>query len=650
MSFAKNITQKIKTFFQLGPRQSFNFLIYQIGLRSGYFTLTTPALEVNTLLDDKEIQPNWFLTLPDRNRLNKICGPQINNLMDEADEILQRKIRFFGGETRSLSFSPEKNPAHWSHYERGAARGNIKDIKYIWEPARFNWAITLAKAYFYSRDEKYAAAFWQYFEEFNQANPINKGLNWTSAQEVALRLIALTVSASLLENSPHSNPKRLVTLCICIADHASRIPPTISYAKAQNNNHFLSEAVGLYTASVFLPDHPQAAKWQEKGIRWFNQAISAQIADDGTYIQHSANYHRLMLMLALWMQVLLEKNNLILNDETLNKLAAASEWLSVRLDRFSGQVPNLGHNDGSHILPLTNAAFNDYRPVVQAASRAFQARAALPPGPWDDLCLWLDIPVQNQTNTRVPEKEYLEHLVIGSEQSWAALRAVRFSSRPAHADQLHVDIWHHGMNIALDAGTFQYNAPPPWENALAATVVHNTVTINSQSQMTRAGKFLWLDWAQAAVEKMSPDSITAVQLGYQNLGIIHRRTLTRCKKDGWLILDELQPTPLYSGKITAVLHWLVPDWPFQIQAGEVNLESPLGKIGLDISLPGQPSVGTLDIFKAGESLITDNKNIHLGWYSPTYGQKISALSIRFEVCQPAPIQIQSIFHLPDLSG
>jgi hypothetical protein len=46
-------------------------------------------------------------------------------------------------------------------------------------------------------------------------------------------------------------------------------------------------------------------------------------------------------------------------------------------------------------------------------------------------------------------------------------------------------------------GTFRYTAPAPWDNSLARTLVHNTIELNHQDQMKRAGRFLWLDWAQA---------------------------------------------------------------------------------------------------------------------------------------------------------
>ncbi len=90
--------------------------------------------------------------------------------------------------------------------------------------------------------------------------------------------------------------------------------------------------------------------------------------------------------------------------------------------------------------------------------------------------------------------------------SWGSVRAVKYQDRPAQADQLHVELWWQGINIACDPGTYRYTAPPPWNNGLARTGVHNTVMVDGQEQMIRAGRFLWLDWAQAekSFHKMYP--------------------------------------------------------------------------------------------------------------------------------------------------
>jgi hypothetical protein len=111
-----------------------------------------------------------------------------------------------------------------------------------------------------------------------------------------------------------------------------------------------------------LPDHPQAQRWRSLGWRWFNRAILAQVASDGAYIQHSTNYHRLMLQTAFWVSYLAKSQGQTFPHETRERLRAATRWLLALLDPVSGRVPNLGPNDGAYILPLTFSPQDDYRP------------------------------------------------------------------------------------------------------------------------------------------------------------------------------------------------------------------------------------------------------------------------------------------------
>lgn len=638
---------KLKAFSQLGIRASLNYLIYQIGLYSGFYTLASPIGGSNHFWKEEELKPNWFWQLPNSKELHKTHRQEeIEHLILEANEIRQKKYRYFGGQLKTLNLNPEKNKQHWCLYEKKALPMHCKDIKYVWEPARFDWGVQLGKAYYVSQDESYALAFWQFFEEFIQANPTNLGLNWTSAQEIGLRLINLVLCGHLMRASEHSSPQRLAELYKTVAKHAVRIPLTVNYAFAQQNNHILSEAVALFTAGIFLPNHPQAEAWCRKGWHWFNQALIHQIEDDGAYIQHSSNYHRMMLMLSLWMKVIIEKKRLEFDEITLKKLTAATTWLIARLDFSSGQLPNLGHNDGSHIFSLSLCDFADYRPVAQAAARAFLGRPILDFGEWDDLCLWFGIPISPASERLpVPVKDG-SNLILGDQQNWAALRAVQFSARPAHADQLHVEIWSHGYNIAMDAGTFQYNAPPPWENSLSSTSVHNTISVNGQDQMIYAGKFLWLDWSQARIIEVSPTSVTALHDGYQRFGVIHRRTLKKLSEDGWEILDELLPFHLAAPVIQANLNWLLPDWPFTRIENQIELESPLGLITLSLEQDSNHQEMNLDIYREGKSLLSGKESIRLGWYSHTYGIKDPALSVQFTVHRKLPFKICSTFHLP----
>lgn len=680
---------KIRFAFQalreLGWKPVWLYGWYQVALRSGYLRMITP--NPKPVVGDF---PAWaemqgpLRTLPDRQALAAGLGERgVERLMSEADEIIAGKVRLFGGEAVPLELTFPGALGHWTDYERGG-RGRHGfsskiDLKLIWEPARFGWATVLARAYYLSRKDLYAECFWRYTESFLEANPPYRGPHWLSAQEVALRLISLAFCGQVLAAAPASTPQRLGRLAMALANHAARIPPTLAYARAQNNNHLLSEAVGLLTAGLALPDHPQARRWQEVGGQWLNAGLQSQIAADGAYIQHSTNYHRLMLQLALWVHACTRGESAILWAENRQRLALATRWLMALLDESNGQVPNLGPNDGAYILPLTTCPFADYRPVLLAAAAAFLEERPFPPGAWDEMGLWLNgemSHLQPQTTSFFlrPSSATPHVLHLKSHKSWAYLRIARFDSRPGHADQLHLDLWWRGLNIAQDAGTYRYTAPPPWENALTSTLVHNTLSINGQEQMRRAGRFLYLDWAQAELLAYEQDSgetwerMTARHDGYRRLGLVHQRVLTAHRAGRWVIEDRVESLASSRGLLPVLsqgrgqkslaqaapiicLHWLLPDWEWHLQAGNegllLYLRSPSGPVGLRIDLPEGAHTRRHTLARAG-ALLAGNGKVEAtrGWIAPTYGNKIPALSLAVEVEANPPVRLISEFVLP----
>src|SRR5439155_22299784 len=118
---------------------------------------------------------------------------------------------------------------------------------------------------------------------------------------------------------------------------------------------------------------------------------------------------------------------------------------------------------------------------------------------------------------------------------------------PSQADLLHVDIWWKGLNVALDAGTYKYSAPAPWNNAFARTVYHNTVTVDAEDQMEQAGPFLWLPWITGHVRSYARSAAGQLAYwegehnGYSRLRapVTYVRGILQLGPESWLVLDQL---------------------------------------------------------------------------------------------------------------
>lgn len=665
MDFLSRISLAIKATQELGVGRVATYALYRFLLRCGYFSWRLKDGHLHTRLPDEAFRLSPVMRLPEPGALKHLLGAEGRaQLIAEADEIVAGRVRLFGGETVDLDLGPAESQTHWTELERDDNAAE-RDVKFVWEPARFGWAFCLGRAYRVSGDERYPAAFWEYLERFLRANPAYYGQQWRSAQEVGLRLMALAFAAAVFADAQSSNPERLTTLGRAIAIHAGRIPATMAYARAQNNNHLLVEAVGLYTASCALPDHPAAKRWGRLGWRWAHRAINQQIAEDGVYIQHSANYHRLMLHAALWLFCLGSYRGDAFPPESMRRLQAASRWLCALLDWDSGCAPNLGPNDGANILPLNTAVFTDFRPTLQAAAGAFCGERIFATGWWDETALWLGVRLEDApSNLCRGNAERNEPLVLRSKKSWGYLRAARFTARPGHADQLHFDLWWQGFNIAQDAGTYLYNAAPPWDNSLARSLVHNTITVDGRDQMTRAGRFLWLDWSQAGDvrrEKAGDGGwvrISATHDGYRRLGVTHRREVTLFHPDHWLVMDHLlllkQGQDSDADEHTVRLHWLLPDWTWEINQLErevrLGLDSPAGKLLLDVAWEANPqNEPTVQLARAGEALYGQAPVSPVtGWVSPTYGVRRPALSFALTLKSRLPLRFISKWSFPSV--
>jgi hypothetical protein len=241
-------------------------------------------------------------------------------------------------------------------------------------------------------------------------------------------------------------------------------------------------------------------------------------------------------------------------------------------------------------------------------------------------------------------------------ESWAYLRATQFRSRLGHMDQLHFDLWWRGLNVAQDAGTYLYNAEPPWDNPLVTGRVHNTVTVDGYDQMTRGGRFMVLDWFPAYSKSMLPaDAATLGQVlgwhdGYRD--IRHERRVTAYTDERWVVEDRLIAKELHSYR----LHWLLPDWAWGVetreQRVEINLKSPQGSVLLVLKTDLQFSNlhSLVSIVRAGEVVYgTRDTQPFEGWVSPTYGEKESALSLVFEVQSEGSIKFTTEFVFPNES-
>lgn len=462
------------------------------------------------------------------------------------------------------------------------------DIKGVWELSRFDWVVAWATCAAQG-DVEALERLNAWLSDWARENPPYRGPNWKCGQEASIRVMHACVAAKVLGQSlrPETGLIELIRV------HLQRIAPTMSYAIGQQNNHGTSEAAALFIGGNLLKGHDERAdEWITKGRRWLEDRAARLISPDGSFSQQSVTYHRMMLdsyaLAEVWRRA---TDQPPFSPALQEKLAAATLWLEAMTIPQTGDAPNLGANDGAHLIPLTELGYRDFRPSVQLAAALFGRRDPFGPGPWNQQLEWLEVP-RGRTTVPPASKTYDDggyHLMHAG-GAFAMMRYPRYRFRPGQADALHLDLWLDGANLLRDAGSFSYNAEDSaWFRGTAA---HNTVQFDDRDQMPRLGRFLFGEWLKAedvAPVQSTRQSVRAAAAYTDYKGARHRRDVALCA-------DHLVCVDTLSGSFnTACLRWRLAPGDWVLSGNELRRE------GLAISVQGDVGQIALSLSYAPES-------------------------------------------------
>jgi len=565
-------------------------------------------------------------------------------LMTEADELCAGHIRYFShlsgdvGDPSDWFCNPftgqdvHDRKKHWTEitvYDEA-----VGDIKYIWEPSRFSWAPVLARAYRVSGNEKYLQLLQNWAVDWLEMNPVNIGPNWMCGQECSIRLMNLLLTLHILNrsNSPGSEAKGAVIcefpwsrewLFFFIEEHLRRIAGNIYYAISQQNNHGTSEAAGLYIGGLFLLQHQDEFKsrlskhFLQLGRKWLERLVEKLIYDDGSFSQHSLNYHRVLIdtlsMVCFWNRTFKDS---AFSDRFYKRFRESIRWLYYMTDD-NGYGLNLGSNDGALLFHLTSSDYRDFRPCLEFARCASENKCFLKRCSHHEAIFWTfgDYKTSSDIEPRI-SKDFSDggYIYMRGVLAWGMLRYTNYNHHhPSHADALNFDLWYNGINILRDSGSYSYNCETPWDNYFVSTKAHNTVGVDDRDQMIKYSRFLWINWTKSHLrynensDRLDFDHCEVEHYGYGNgkRGVLHRRAVVRCG-DAWAIVDDL---------IGSEPHKLCLRW--RLQPGKWYA-LPDGRYVLDNSAT---SIQVVSINSCDIRLATNEDDPDIGWESLYYGER-----------------------------
>ncbi len=577
----------------------FRYIIYRLYL---YFIIkvkfykrkfpANPAVEYFISLE-KWQSSNVNLVFSGEYTFSSIDNERVNKILEGYCLYFSKQWFFIGKNydwvTNPLNGHRYNKNQHWTEIQDFSEQNG--DIKYVWEPSRFTFIYDIVRYDIYHKTD-HSKWIFEKIESWIDANPINCGPNYKCSQEISLRVLNWFFCLEYYSKSSYLTDILFQKIINAIYWQMKHVFDNINFSRiAVRNNHAITETLALYIIGLKCPFFKNALVWKSKGKRWFEEEIKYQIYSDGTYLQFSHNYHRVVVQLLCLAFNVAQKNNEFFNSFVYKRAYASLDFLYQCQDLESGWLSNYGSNDGALFFPLTECDFRDFRPQLQTLHKFLTGKPLYIKGPWDEDSFFFN------ANFHAPI--YFEPLVINfgwksypcggfyilrEKDILTIITCTTYKNRPAQADNLHIDIWYKGKNVLYDGGSYQYNTEVTILKYFSGTSSHNTVMLGSNDQMLKGKRFIWYYWTKSErvivgeTDKAFVFEGTIQAFQFIDRKIKHKRIVKKSKGgSNWQIIDTVYNKPKHL-EIRQLWH-IMP--PLEIKSSKLNsgLTKPVTKMG-----------------------------------------------------------------------
>lgn len=483
------------------------------------------------------------------------------------DQILSGKVQFFSAVWMDLGndydwlSNPETHHRydpnqHWVDVEDYSASAG--DIKLVWEKSRFAYLYEVMR-YDHSTKEDHSEWVFNEIQSWLTVNKINSGPNYKCSQEISLRVLNWTYALNYYKDSKYLTSELFQDIMHAIYWQLKHVYSNINFSRiAVRNNHALTETLTLYLCSLYYPFFPEASVWNRDGKRWFEEEISYQIYEDGTFLQFSMNYHRVVVQLLTLALKSSEFFNQKFSEVVYEKAYKSLRFLLACQDEVTGWLPNYGSNDGALFFKFNSCDFRDYRPQLNALHVLLTGQKLYSDGEWDEDLFWMKI--GESKLCKYPSLKYQlgwsqfrdgGYYILREEDTLTFIRCGSHKDRPAQADNLHIDIWYKGQNILFDGGSYKYNTDVTNLRYFMGSESHNTIMLDNKDQMLKGSRFIWFNWTQLIEANIAERDVDYQFQGeisafrHVDPGIRHKRKVIKSKgSPNWIVEDTIINKPM----------------------------------------------------------------------------------------------------------
>lgn len=411
------------------------------------------------------------------------------------------------------------------------------DHKNIWELNRHQHLVLLAQAFLLNRKQVYLDTIWQHVESWWAQDPYQRGINWTSALEVAFRAFSWIWIFHFVGDQMPSGFRDRFLRSLC--RHGHHLANNLSFYFSPNT-HLLGEAVVLHAIGTLFPSFPKAKQWVELGAKTVAHEMTRQVREDGSYFEQSTYYHVYALDMFLFHALLSQPP-----PAYLSSLSKMADFLQALLGP-ERKLAFLGDDDGGRWFhpygprdEFGRATLATCSVFLKRRNWTYRNEDLYPQAAW--FLGQLDGSADGQHQSSLFPNTGIA--VLHSRTSHVIFDAGPFGPGRAghsHSDTLSVVAVCNGREILTDSGTYTYVGDPALRNAFRGSAAHNTVRVDGRDQAVPVGPFWWGNPPDVSVISWETNDTEDSLIGQCKYGdILHRRLVRFVKPNLLFVLDYL---------------------------------------------------------------------------------------------------------------
>ncbi len=585
------------------------------------------------------------VNFPPADRLPAELRAAAVTVRQEAEAVLDRRMDYLG--SGLVDLGPEidwhrdfKSGYRWPptfYQDLEITRlHDDSDAKVPWELSRGHQLLTLARAARLYRDERFATELEAQLTSWLDANPPGYGINWVTPMELSIRAVNWTWAIGTLEGWRPLDAQLHARVSHSLQVHGRHIALHLEGSPLLRGNHYLADIVGLLVLGAFLPDDPQASRWQRLSRRALEREISTQVLDDGVGFEASLPYHGLTLEMFAIARYVAQLVGRPLSARLSGRLVQMLE-VSRSVRHPDGRSPVFGDQDSGRVLPAGFARPPTHDNLLDLGAAVVELPHQRDAPPHEEVAWtfglerWRSLaerPVDRHRATTAFPIGGLYVLQGGGAHMVVRWGGVGQNGNGGHA---HNDLssyeLSYGEPIVVDSGSYVYTADPQARDTFRSATAHNVMVVDGLDMhpLPAAEPFRMPAHAQFEVEEwreMDDEVVlSGSHDGFSRPGapIRCRRRISLTRKLGAIeVIDEAAGQGRH--EVESLIHLTARTEATSDTANVVLVRSVARALRIDFT--GATSV-----------------SVERGWVSSQYGVRERAPLIRASVSGELPARI-----------